>query len=515
VREVRVDTGRKTHMFRFIELVVVLLTSLGISNFAVSAQQPGQWSPDEQIPGYLDDTLTPYLLADQNRTVHAFVSQWVGVEDPQLAIVYRQWSLDRGWTPPVDILLPPDGEAQIYGAFLDQIGVMHLIFWGGTARAANIYYSRAQIYSADRAPAWSTPELIGENALQPGSAALAGDNNGNLVIIYSGNIVGNGVYALYSSDSGDTWSEPEPIFLTYNPELVPFSLRLYMGQAGQLHAVWNVVTSTGIDMSVHYARLDVASQQWSDPFLLEQRIDKEGFFGPSFPAIVDNGDHVVVMYNSGNPVSGGAVDAGRPVMRVRMSADGGRTWSDPITPFPRHVGRSGEHSLVVDSNHFVHALFMQRIELSVNGKYTVIDGPWHSVLRGERWSEPEQFITRLSPSDIRAVVSQGNVLLVTWREDPGAGQKGVWYSYTNLDAPELAVVLLPTPTAVPTATPTLTAMPIDINPTPPPGLEVALHEPVPSGDSGDPGRSLMRGVMPVILVLAGIIVVRQVSRHRR
>jgi hypothetical protein len=502
-------------MFRFIELVVVLLISIGISNFAVSAQQPGQWSPDEQIPGYLDDTFTPYLLADQDRTVHAFASQWVGLEDPQLAIVYRQWSLDRGWTTPVDILLAPAGEAQIYCAFLDRTGMMHLIFWGGTARAASIYYSTAPTESADRAPAWSTPQLVGENALQPGSAAIAGDDKGNLIIIYSGNSVGNGVYATYSSDSGDTWSEPEPIFLTYNPELVPFSLGAYMGRAGQLHAVWNVVTSTGVDMSVHYARLDVASQQWSDPVLLEQRIDKEGFFGPSFPSIVDNGDYVIVMYNSGNPVSGGAVDAGRPVMRVRTSDDGGRSWSDPITPFPRHVGRSGGHSLVVDGNHFVHALFMQRIEQSVDGKDAVIDGPWHSVLRGERWSEPDPFITTLSPHDIRAVVSQGNVLLVTWREDPGAGQKGIWYSYIKLDAPELPVIPLPTLTAVPTATPTLTAMPNNVNPTPPPELEVALHEPVPSGDIGNPGGLLVLGVTPVILVLVGIIVVRQASRHRR
>ena len=49
------------------------------------------------------------------------------------------------------------------------------------------------------------------------------------------------------------------------------------------------------------------------------------------------------------------------------------------------------------------------------------------------------------PYDARAVVSQGNVILLTWRTDPG--RKDVWpfYSTTTLDIPESPVVALPTP----------------------------------------------------------------------
>ncbi|GAB4544527.1 MAG: hypothetical protein Kow0063_38280 [Anaerolineae bacterium] len=496
-------------------VAVILLITGGTGNLTVAAQEPYRWSPDQRVPDYLDDTYTPFLLADQNRTVHAFANQWVGDENSQLAIVYRQWSLDGGWTAPVDILLSPVGGAQILGAFLDQEGMMHVAFWGGEARAASLYYARAPAANAGRAPAWSSPRLVGEGLSYPPSGALVGDDKGNLVIVYSGNRDGNGVYESHSSDAGDSWSEPAPIFLTYDPDLVPFSVRATMGHSGQLHAVWNVVTFEGNDKSVHYARLDVASQQWSDPVLLEERIDKEGFFGPSFPVVADAGDRLVVMYNSGNPDTGGPVAAGRPVQRVRLSNDGGRTWRGAETPFPNHLGRSGEHSLVVDSNNVVHALFMQRIETSVNGVPTVIDGPWHSALSGNnQWSEPNNFRATWSPHDLRAVVSQGNVLLVTWRQDPGEGQNGVWYSYTMLDAPELPVVPLPTPSPTPTAT--ATPAPTPPSPTPTPMRPASIsQEPASGRPAGAPAIPLVLGLVPVVLLLAGIILVQQLQHYRR
>lgn len=496
-------------------VAIILLVALGTGNPA-AAQQPYRWAPNQQVPDYLDDTFTPFLLADQNRTVHAFASQWVGGKVKRLAILYRQWSLDGGWTTPVDILLSPVGGAQILSAFLDQTGTMHLVFWGGEARAANIYYSRAPAVSAGQAPAWSAPVLVGNGAVSPASGALAGDDKGNLVIIYNGNTAGNGVYAIQSSDAGDSWSEPMPIFLTYDPELTPFSLHAIMGQESQLHAVWNVVTSLGIDVSAHYARLDVAGQQWSAPVLLEERIEEEGFFGPSFPVIADTGDKLVVMYNSGNPATGGPVPAGRPVQRVRVSNDGGYTWREPITPFPRHLGRSGEHSLVVDSNHVVHALFIQRIEQTTDGRIGAIGGMWHSELWDGGWTEPERVdLGDFSGHDLRATISQGNTLLITMREDPGVGEIGVWHLHTILNAPELPVVPLPTPPATPPAAPTPTPTPPSPTPTPPHRPASISQEPVTVGVTDRPAIPLVLSLVPVVLLVVGIFMVQQSHYHRR
>ncbi|MEZ4618585.1 MAG: hypothetical protein R2867_24140 [Caldilineaceae bacterium] len=395
------------------------------------------WAPDGQVPGYREDTFPPFLLADQNRTIHAFADQAVRDGDRQKAIIYRQWTLQNGWTTPIDILLlPNNGSTQTYGAFLDTTGVIHIAFWGSGLQSSDLYYAQAPATEAYRAPAWSTPKSIGAEANTPASGALAGDDKGNLVIIYSGTLAGNGVYATQSTDGGASWTAPLPIFLTYDPTLVPFSLHSYLDHAGQLHAVWNIVSATGVDEALYYARLDVAQQQWSEPIRLDKRIEKAGFW-PLISAITGYDDTVVIMYNSGNPATDGPVEEGRPIQRVRLSNNGGQSWSEPIGPFAQQLGRSGEHALVSDSNNNIHTIFMQRIETKVDGQETVIDGPWHSELRGTQWRDATNFPTMIAPHDMRAVVSQGNVLLTVWREDPGAGKSGVWYSYALLNAPEL------------------------------------------------------------------------------
>jgi hypothetical protein len=408
--------------------------------YEAKAQQGSMWRPDEKVPGYSDDTFTPILVADRNRTVHVFASQWVGNQERQLAILYRQWSLAGGWTKPIDVLLSPVGEARIQGAFIDSSGVAHVIFWGGDTINSSIYYSYAPIENADESRAWSRPVMIGEGAVEPISAALAGDYQGNLVVVYTGNIAGNGLYSVHSKDSGKNWSKVRPVFLTYNSLLSTYSADLSIGQNGFIHATWNIVTNTGLDQSLYYARYDLTEGQWAKPINLNQRGEGLDNFGPSFPSIVDNGEEVVIMYNNGNPFGGRPIPAGRPVQMVNLSSDNGETWKKPEVPFYELLGRSGEHTLVVDSNHAIHALFIQRVESLKNDKYTALTGIWHSTFRNGFWSNPEVLVTSIAPHDVRAVVCQGNVLLAVWREDPGQGNDGVWYSYITLDSPELPVV---------------------------------------------------------------------------
>ena len=510
------DKGYIVRNFLFAVLIGFLLLISGTPY--VKAQKVIQWVPDERVPGYLDDTFTPFLLADQNRTVHAFASQWVEVSEYErkLAIVYRQWSVMGGWTKPVDVLVSPSGDARIHGAYLDSSGIMHVIFWGGSAKDANIFYSQAPVANADSSSAWSPPTVIGERAIDPSSAVLAGDDQGNLIVVYTGNIGGAGVYEVHSNDFGINWTKSKPVFLTNDFNLVPYSLSLYMGQAGKLHAAWNVVTNKGVDISVHYARYDVVENQWSEPVLLNKRIESEDYFGPSFPSIVDNGKNVVIMYNNGNPFSGRPVEPGRPVQEVSMSDDGGISWNDPAVPFYRHLGRSGEHTLVVDSNNVVHALFVQRIEYTVDGEYRLIGGIWHSSLQGGVWSDPDRFITSYAPHDVRGVISQGNVFLAVWREDPGAErQHGIWYSYTILDSPELPVVIPPTRLSDSVLTPTpASGSASALISTPATEIPMISMDNIPSGITSNPAVPLVIAIVPVALILIGVIVMYRFYHNR-
>ncbi len=504
-------------LFRLALLIVivsvVVLAAVDTSSISVLAQKPSPWMPDERVPGFMDDTFTPYLFADENRTVHVFAGQRIDEESEKTAIFYRQWTLENGWATANDVLLSPAGNAQITGALIDSAGVMHVAFWGGDARYAAIYYTRAAATEAGQAHAWSKPRMVGRAATSPHSGALVGDDKGNLILIYNGVDVGNGVYVAYSSDAGENWVEPQPLYLTYEPKSIPFGLDMNLGVNGQVHAVWNVVSTTGQDLSLHYARLDVASQMWLEPIVLDERIDQKGFFGPSFPKVVDNGSKVIVMYNNGNPNADGPVPMGRPVQQVRISDDGGNSWRGPITPFPSQLGRSGEFALILDGDGVVHSVFMQRIEQIVDGKIEVIDGPWHSEFRNDIWFPPTNFVATVAPHDIRAVVSQGNVLFSIWRQDPGLGNDGIWYSYRVLDAPELSVVALPTVAPSSTPMPYVTSTPVRPTPTPTAALSWDDDERKPVAI--DPTAPLAIAVAPVIVVVVGTIVLRRRARRHR
>ena len=510
------DTTRLMNRKRIIVAAVLTLVIFfwGRSEL-FSYQTTPRWQPLQRVPGYLDDTFPPVMIADQNKTVHAFVHQWVGDDFLQMAIVYQQWTDAGGWTNPVDILLPPIGEAQVYDAYLDQTGMMHLIFRAGNAEESNIYYANTNIVDAGRATAWSKPELVAEGAVFPGSGAIIGDGKGNLAIIYNGNIGGNGVYSVYSSDNGQSWSEAEPIYLTFATDLIPFSLRMTQGEDGVVHAVWNVVNDRGVDISLYYAKAILDNNQWNTPVLLDTRIEKPDYFGPSFPDIAFNGQDVVIMYNSGNPDDNGQVDEGRPVQRVLYSDDGGETWSDPGSPFPRHLGRSGSHALDVDSAGVVHAVFIQRIEPADVERYAPIGGLWHSKYENGRWSEPELIeLGEFSGHDVQAVISQGNNLLVAMREDPGVAAKGVWYTSTYLNVPELPVSLPPTPAPMPTITPTPPLL-VTVS-TPAPALNtsaVMRQDGIPPGASNNPAKPILIGLLPVIIIILGTFFIFQLYRH--
>ena len=426
-----------------------------------------------------------------------------------LAIVYRQWSLAKGWTSPVEIIqLPPGfGDAQVHGAFLDKAGTMHMVFWGGDPVTAYIFYSSAPVSNIDSASAWSLPVLLGGDAFYPSSAAIAGDDQGNIFIIYNGKRDPNSIYAVHSSDSGKTWSSPTPIFLSYDFQLVPLALQLYMTSSGHLFAVWNVVTYVGLDVALYYADYDSTSAQWNEPVLLDKRIEDESYFGPSFPSITGNDGKTVILYNTGNFAPNGFVDLGRPIEMVRMTYDDGQTWSDFVVPFPQHLGRSGEHTLAVDSAGVIHAVFIMRIDdFTPEGQYAPVLGMWHSELRGDAWSNPERYVPNVQPHDVRSVVAQGNILLLLWRQDPGGGQSGIWYTYLTLDAPELPKVALPVEdgsndsSIVPTSTPASNPIPIYTN------------TPADFGNIGprifsNPATPLFFGVILTILLFAGIIIV--------
>lgn len=430
------------NLFRLTNVYGLAIIFISVNQLMIPflpAAQSAQWSTPETIPLYHLETFPPILVADQNRTVHSFSTQWIKGESNESfrAIVYNRWTLEQGWTTPTDILISPNKEARVTDVHLDQEGVFHVVFFGGDYTSADIYYTKAPAAIADDPRAWSAPFIIGENAGDPECAELAEDDQGTLYVVYSSRQLGNSLYVVNSSDGGEKWSDSTQIFLSQGDEPTISLLHVIKGNSGGLHAIWGVYNFEGLGRGIYYIGLKDGNK-WSEPVLLA---DVQDGLGTQTPTIIEHKGTLIALYNM------------PPKITMRRSMDDGQTWDAPSTLFPRHVGVNGSLSLVIDGNNDLHLFFGQRITGDPD-----IHGMWHSVFLNDHWIEPEGIVrgpkildlegyNGFDPNAAKAVVSQGNVILVTWRTDPGSKGNGVWFSYKKVDAPELPIIPLPTSTS--------------------------------------------------------------------
>jgi hypothetical protein len=479
--------------FLSISLVVLLFALVPSENRSVQALST--WQPPEKIPGLVDSSpgQYPYFIADPAGKVHVFHSQWV--DQTTYSIFYSQWSVGVGWSEPVDIIMPSVGQARVCGAFLDNTGTMNLIFWGGNEFGA-MYFTHAPGSLAGKTTAWSEPVSIGPNAMAPTNAAMVSDGNGSIVVVYSGNQLGNGLYSVVSRDNGATWTTARPLYLASSDTLWPSALQLYMTSDQHVHVLWALGDVTGNSRSISYARLDSLDGEWTAPKVLAEAIGSVA----DTPSMVEYDGSLILIYHNGFPLT-------RWMIR---SGDNGQSWSAPTRLFEQ-VGSNGAAALVIDSSHRLHMIFGNRVGSPE------IHGLWHSIWLEDSWSVPEPIVSGpqimggstgiegFDPSFAQAVISRGDLLLVIWRHDPMAAPTHIWYSYITLDSPELPVKLLPGLSAVPTPTPGVMH-----SPSATPTVILTKFPDEPGGStSTSPNVIMLAGVAPAFLFLIVIVLLKR------
>jgi hypothetical protein len=481
-------------------LLIIVLSALFFCNIIPSQAQGTFWSNLEKIPEYFDGTEEPpYLIADQDHVVHAFNSQPLDLRNnaSPKAIFYRKWTMENGWTLPNDVLYDDNaGSIELVDVVSDQSYTVHLVL---QRNSRDLYYVYNQLAMAGTPASWSSPILIAQDStsIGPGNAnigTIAADETGNnIVVVYSGSEYGDGLYFVLSVDHGLNWSIPYPVYLVGGDKLVVTDPKLYVGQSGSYHAVWSSFNSDGSGGPGYYANWDSISQSWSDPVELDVP-------GIRTPAVIEfNGDVFVSYYHvssNGN--------------WWRRSNDGGNTWSAPARVSSSHVGTNGGLSFVVDSNNTLNAFFGERID-------DFNHGLWQVIWTGTSWSNPSAVVRGpqvrdviggrgFDPRSARAVVSNGNVVLVTWGTDGFAGVNGAWYSYKTLDAPELPSQPLVIPTVNNQSTQNAVATETVIEITPLAEIDIANNDYPEFLQS--PQFPIYLGVIPVLVILIGIIIAR-------
>ena len=379
----------------------------------------------------------PFLVADRMETVHAFNDQPSDLrnENSQRVVVYRQWNVYRGWTKPNSIVINPDGgDLSLADVFFDRNGNVHLLI---QMHNSDLYYTMAPLIAAGYAQSWSKPVFVAGQSLPrrqgiPYIASIGEDLLGNLVVIYSGLVKGNGTYATFSMDGGLSWAAPIPIYLTYDPEILVVFPKIFSSETGQLHAVWSTFNGDGSGGPGYYANLIVNNLMLTKLIPLDDP-------GIRTPSVIEYTGKIIVSYYHFN-ING---------LLWRVSEDNGQTWSKPIRLSPIHVGTNGGVSFAIDSSNQLSAFFGERTIDDIHGM-------WYSLWKGHGWTNSESIVrgpqvedvvggNGFDPRSARAVIVNGNILLVAWGTDGAAGENGAWFSYAILDTPELSKIPLPTP----------------------------------------------------------------------
>jgi hypothetical protein len=443
------------------------------------------------------------LAADSGNTVHAFNIESEGLE---YVIMHRRWTPLHGWTAPTDILLPGfSGVAPaLVSVVIDGQDRIHLAFYGGNDQGFSVYYTWAEAAEADSSLAWSPPEAVGIDAAGVGTAGLAINARGDLVLVYGGERFGEGVYVMVSRDRGASWSDPALISRVSGEELWPTDIAIVADDDQRFHAVWATANAQGLNEEIRYARLEQDLSTWGHETVLARMDSQMELLG--VPAIASSPEGLVVVFEDSFP----------PTKWIRRSSDGGVTWSIPVRPFP-HTGGYGHPALVTDSAGTVHLVVGNRIG------NPEVSGLWYSRLIGGQWLPLYPVVDALSttlegfgPCCVQAVVVGGNLLLATWAHNvPQDLLTGAWSSFVWLDAPAAPAMSLaersddtpvPSPistTAVavpPTATPTLSIEP-----------QADRTTSLPSAGPFSVGWPIYLGAIPVV-VLAGSLMFRRLRR---
>jgi len=497
-------------------LIVILISFFGILDTGALAQTSLDWAIAKPIPFY-DDILPPILIADQNRTVHAFNDE--PLVDGRQAIFYRTWNLYTGWSQPVDVIIPePTTGHPLQGVALDETYTFHVMYYIGNEFRGDLYYSRARASEAARASAWSSPRLVAEGAYPLPDATMIGDGGDGLYIVYTGVKDGVGVYEVHSTDGGNTWSEPTSVFRISISDTIPFHIELSLDKNGNLHAVWSIVGESGLGQAVYYARRDKETGSWNQPYRIAAAEGND--YAADCATLIEYDDSLILMYMDGT------IPNGIPPTRwTRRSYDNGNNWDEPVRPFPQ-VGENGFAIMLIDSSNILHIILANRVG------DPAIGGMWHGVWLGNQWSDlelitarsPEEAISSGSYVDVQAahlpaaVISQGNVILTAWwhniPEAPPAG-----FAYAILDSPELPLVPLPTtsPRLTPDTSVTDTRPVENLSATQLADADFNQSADFPKQKAQITGPStlMLLGILPAVLVVILFITLRYLLRRNQ
>jgi hypothetical protein len=251
------------------------------------------WSPPRLVNGrrstYMSD------IATYQDTLH-IVYDDAGVQEgecPGCADIYYRHSTDRGrtWSIPVDLSPTDRGEARAQ-IEIDSEGTIH-VAWdegydrlSGYGEAINSVYR----YSTDGGETWSEPTVVTYPNSANAQLTVGSDGQGGVMLVWRTTAWDDpGIYYMWSTDGGETFSRPQTLpDVAAKPWTNRFDLYdMATDSAGHIHLLVGGILSAELeDLSAREAahglyHLEWDGAGWSSPALLYR-----GGWYPEYPRLV-------------------------------------------------------------------------------------------------------------------------------------------------------------------------------------------------------------------------------------
>lgn len=496
LRPVRFDCYQG--QFRDDQLLVAGCSSGEVNDIWVTAREIGSttawfaqpvWSQPAPITGVGNAQVSAIeLVATGDGLVHAFFSQH---QDP--GIYYTRWD-GVAWSRVTLLFKLPGGEEA--GQPVVAVGPGNELLLTVLGSGGSLYFSLAESSDAVVASGWSAPILlpVPQNG-RVSPADVAWHRNGTVYIAYSVPLnEERGVYLVHSTDQGNTWSEPLPLF---DGAAAGFDLvgppALLVSADGLLHIQWTrqslSVEDVSQAVSLYYARSEDAGHSFSEAEtvvgtpLAWQEIVADGM-GNTHRLWQQPGTLVTVW--------------------DMISSNRGQSWQDA----QRLSAEWGSTASTVDPSGQLHLVGVG------------LDSLGHWLWDGSRWQAetPLRWSSALQSADLvdllaTAINKDGKMVVVLARAtDTGQVANGLLYSSRTLNLPPAPAPIEQAPTRPASPTP-----PTPATPSPEPTLAPTAIQPVLESEptspqnlmdlfvSNDPVTQFVVAFSPVMLLLLVVL----------
>jgi len=422
-------------------------------------------------------------------------------------VVYTHWDGHR-WSTPNDIAAPQVDirrNAIAAGAAGDLLMVVNERLPGRTS----LVFTTAPLQHAWSAANWSTPRVVNAHG-GTYMADLAIDHSGHLHLLFDDSgyqpterIASNAdMYYRRSTDEGRTWSVP----INLSQSLLGSSRgQLEIDTSGTIHATWDEgwdrLFGDGVPTYSVYRNSADGGVSWSTPITV------------AYPTTG------TVQLVSGADGEGGVVLVWRTTSHDELfyqwSTDNGESWSSPRT-VPGVYARPWAipfdlYDMAADSAGSIHLLVVGREIPERLAPVRVYQLVWD----GESWSRTTAVSSEGGfPEYPRLVISEGNHLHAVWfvRDSLfGESNREVWYSQAYSAAPPETPIPSPTPLVRATFTPSPPHSPAT-TPTPRPTLPSHVELPANLYTETDQVLRLALALSPLPLVLLLVYAFRRARR---